>query len=171
VEDKRSGRREGAMATATGSPAAPLSRVPVLNLVQQIGQIIAQGEDSGTPSQHTEVRARLRSVLLQLLDVGVSSPSAGSRELGAVIQLLKLTLQKVPNWLTGDTNTLLLEILERFLPRLTHPMESKTAADLVDAVTLILNRIKSTEPEQFYVLLKHLCELFEGEKSPSPPHP
>lgn len=137
--------------------------MPVLQLVQQIGEIIAQGEDSGTPSQHTEVRSRLRSVLLQLLDVGVTSPTAGSRELGAVVQLLKLTLEKVPNWLTGDTNTLLLEILEKFMPRIARPLEPKIATGLVEAMLAILRRIAATDNDQFAALFKTLSELFEGK--------
>lgn len=50
-------------------------------LVQQIGEIVAQGEDSGSQQQSQSdggLRVRLRTVLLALLD-GIMGDSAGER--------------------------------------------------------------------------------------------
>ena len=147
--------------TSAGGP--DIGRAQLAQLVQQIGDILAQGEDSGTPSQHTEFRTKLRSVLLLLLDLGVASTSASSRELAAVLQLLKLTLEKVPHWLTGDSNTLLLEILERLVPLLARPIEGRAWTDLIDAIGRILLRIAETDQQQFVALVQTFCKLFEGE--------
>lgn len=107
---------------ASDSPASNLSRVPLAQLVQQIGEIIALGaaeEDHdggiGTQNQQNDARNRLRGILLQLIDVAVSNSSAGSRELLAVLELLELTLDKVPNWLAGDSPAVLLHIVDRFV--------------------------------------------------------
>eukprot|EP00889_Picochlorum_renovo_P006811 jgi/Picre1/33841/NNA_001320.t1 len=107
---------------ASDSPASNLSRVPLAQLVQQIGEIIALGaaEDDndggiGTQNQQQDARNRLRGILLQLIDVAVSNSSAGSRELLAVLELLELTLDKVPNWLAGDSSAVLLHIVDRFV--------------------------------------------------------
>lgn len=152
------------MQAAGASTSGPnIGRAQLAQLVQQIGDILAQGEDSGTPSQHTEFRTKLRSVLLRLLDLGVSSTSATSRELAAVLQLLKLTLEKVPHWLTGDTNTLLLEILERLVPMLVRPIEGRAWTDLIDIIGRILLRIAETEQKQFIALVDTFCKLFSGE--------
>jgi hypothetical protein len=146
-------------------PGGPNSgRNNLTHLVQQIGDILAQGEDSGTPSQHTELRTKLRSALLRLLDVGVTSQVqlSSSRELAAVLQLLKLTLEKVPQWLSGDSNSLLLEILEKLLPVLVRPLSGTTWNDLVDAIGRILLRIAESEHDQFISLLDTFCGLFTG---------
>lgn len=49
-------------------------------LVQQIGEIVAQGEDSGSQQSQSDggLRVRLRTVLLALLD-GIMGDSAGER--------------------------------------------------------------------------------------------
>ena len=49
-------------------------------LVQQIGEILAQGEQSGSQSQASDggLKARLRSVLLNLLDTVIGNPAVGN---------------------------------------------------------------------------------------------
>ena len=58
---------------APGKPSLTL-------LVQQIGEIVAQGEDSGSQSQASDggLRLRLRTVLLSLLD-GIVGDNAGEQ--------------------------------------------------------------------------------------------
>jgi len=148
----------------TAGTSANSGRNSLTHLVQQIGDILAQGEDSGTPSQHTELRTKLRSALLRLLDVGVTSQVqlSSSRELAAVLQLLKLTLEKVPQWLSGDSNSLLLEILEKLLPVLARPLGGSTWNDLVDAIGRTVLRIAESEHQQFISLMETLCGLFTG---------
>ena len=131
--------------------------------IQQICDILGQGEDSGTPSQQTELRSKLRTFLLQLLDQSVSSSPSSPRELAAVLQLLKLTLDKVPHWLTSESNTLLLEFLERLVPMLVRPLTGKVWADLLDAMGSILLRIAESDHDQFLRVLDSLCDLFTGE--------
>ena len=113
------------------SPASNLSRVPLAQLVQHIGDIIAQGDDAstGTPSQHVDARRRLRNVLVQLMDMVMGNVSGGSKELGAVIQLLKLTMEKVPNWLSGDNAEALLQLSQRFVKMM---MSIRTRDDMAE---------------------------------------
>jgi hypothetical protein len=62
------------------APASQVAKRPSLTrLVQQIGEIVAQGEDSGSQSQASDggLRARLRTVLLALLD-GIINSNAGA---------------------------------------------------------------------------------------------
>lgn len=54
-------------------------RASLTKLVQQIAEIVAQGEDSGSQSQTSDagLRVRLRTVLLSLLDGIVGDDSSG----------------------------------------------------------------------------------------------
>jgi hypothetical protein len=59
----------------------PGKRPSLTRLVQMIGEIVAQGEDSGSQSQASGdggLRAKLRTVLLSLLD-GIMGDNAGKR--------------------------------------------------------------------------------------------
>ena len=60
------------------STHSKMGRPSLTRLVQQIGEIVAQGDDSGSQSQTSDggLRVRLRTVLLSLLD-GVVGDSAG----------------------------------------------------------------------------------------------
>lgn len=71
------------MTSAEPVPATRRSgsgRPALTKLVQQIADIVAQGEDSGSQSQASDggLRLRLRTVLLSLLD-GIMSDTAGER--------------------------------------------------------------------------------------------
>jgi hypothetical protein len=150
----------------TFAPRGPNSgRNNLTYLVQQIAEILAQGEDSGTPSQHTELGTKLRAALLRLLDNGITSQVqlSSSRDLAAALQLLKLTLERVPHWFSGDLNSLLLEILEKLLPVLVLPVTGSTWNDLIDAIGRILLRIAESEHEQFISLMDTLCGLLTGK--------
>lgn len=135
------------------------------SLVQQIGDILRQGEVSETPTHHSEQLSKLRAVLLNLVDLGVRSESGlakgASSKLAAVLQLLKLTLEKVPHWFSGDGNAMLLEILDRLVPVLARPMEPKTKRELTQSVAQILIRAAATDAQKFRELLRTLCDLFQ----------
>ena len=143
-----------------GSPPSNKGKT-LASLVQQIGEIIQQGEDSVTPTQHTEAQEKLRSIFLTLLDVSISASHAGTRHLAGVLQLLALTLGKVPGWLSGENNSLLLEILDRITPLLTRRLEAKAWSDFALVVTRTFLRIAATDYQQFAVLVRNWYGLFE----------
>ena len=161
-------RGDTALLTLTGNVLVMVTarsgggKAPLAELVQQIGAIIAQGEDSGSQSQHTEVRSKLRAVLLKLLDSGAASPTAGTRELGAVLRLLNLALEKVPNWLTGDTSSLLLEVLDRLVPLMVRQLPPEVGADLVEALGRVLGRVAATDEPQSAALMAGFYDLLQG---------
>ena len=130
-------------------------------LVQQIGEIIQQGEDSITPTQHTESQEKLRSIFLTLLDVSLVVSQTGGRQLDGVLQLLVLTLEKVPGWVSGENNSLLLEMLDRLIPLLSRRLEPRTSKDFVRVLTGIFFRIAATDDQQFASLLRIWWRLFE----------
>ena len=153
------------MAGASSRPG----REHLATLVNQVGEILAQGEDSGTPSQHTELRSKLRDVLINLLNMALASlnSSSSTTELAVVLQLLKLTLDKVPHYLGGDDNSLILDFLERLINILPLPFRNKVWGELVDTIGRIFLRISETEPEQFHKLLTTFCDLSTGMKPPT----
>jgi hypothetical protein len=151
-----------ARSPAGGSARPPGSGLPAL--VQQIGAIIAQGEDSGSQSQAGEVRARLRAVLLRLLDVAVAAPAgaaAGGRELGGVLRLLNLALEKVPNWVAGDGGALLMDVLRRLAPVLTRPLPAEARGELAEAAARVLARLAAADAAQFAAAAGALLGLLE----------
>lgn len=137
--------------------------VPLPQLVQQLREVLTECEYSNTPSEHTTLRSTLRSLLVKLLDFGASSQRANSRELSLRLQLIKLPLEKVPHWLSGQGNGMLLSILEKMMPLLVHPgLERKAREDLVDSISLILLQVAETELGQFESLVGRFCDLFLG---------
>lgn len=70
--------RPSAPGGASGRASGPSGRHSLHLLVQQIGEIVAQGEDSGSQQSQSDggLRVRLRTVLLALLD-GIMGDSAG----------------------------------------------------------------------------------------------
>lgn len=141
-------------------PTRP-SRLPVAQLIQQVADIISQGEESGTPSQHTEIIARLQSVMLQLLDRGISS-NPMPRVLTTVIQLLKLTLEKVPYWFASSNNDMLLQFLERFISKVAQQVDPKYILDIIDGMSCILESMINTDKEQCLFIINSLCALLQG---------
>lgn len=75
-----SGRPASGGAAQPGRPSGGPARGSLTKLVQQITEIVAQGEDSGSQSQASDggLRLRLRTVLLSLLD-GIMSDASGAR--------------------------------------------------------------------------------------------
>lgn len=134
-------------------------------LVQQYGDILAQilahGGEGMTPSQLSEPRAKLRTLLLLLLDLG--RKSGIPRDLAAVVQLLKLTFQRLPNWVAGGGNLLLLELLDKLIPLMTHQFRYKHRKDLVACIQYILKTVAKTEKDQIAGLVQLFWSMFEGK--------
>lgn len=151
------------MASAKSDEAGAHQRAPLGRLVQQIAAIIAQGEDSGSQSQHTEVRSKLREVLIRLLDAGSASPASGRRELRAGLRLLNLAMEKVPRWVAGESNALLIETLVRLVPLMSRDLPDEVWGELVLAGSQILAWVAATDQQEFAALLRSFFDLLEGE--------
>lgn len=155
---------------ASDSPASNLSRVPLAQLVQQIGEIIALGaaeEDQdggiGTQNQQHDARNRLRGILLQLIDVAVSNSSAGSRELLAVLELLELTLDKVPNWLAGDSSAVLLHIFDRFVMVLMRCSNKTMVEKSAVCMAKVLKKMHQVDVWSYERCVMMLCSTLMDE--------
>lgn len=147
-----------------GSENATTSHT-LAGLVQQYGEILAHGGEGSTPSQLSEPRAKLRTLLLRLLDL--SRKTGAPRDLAAVVQLLKLTFDRLP-WVTGGTNILLLELLDRLIPLMTHPFRKKHQKYLLLCIKHILVTVSKTEKNQFVRLVQLLWSMFEGKLVSAP---
>lgn len=152
------------MKAVSESPGSNLSRVPLAQLVQNIGDIILGQEDGSatTPSQHADACKRLRETLLQVIDVGVASPETTRKELGAVIQLLKLTLEKVPHWLAGDTPMLLLQLVDRFVPIIVLCEGQDMMKQAYECLGSIIGTLYEMDAQQLYNVALRMQRCLEG---------
>ncbi|KAI3426356.1 hypothetical protein D9Q98_008728 [Chlorella vulgaris] len=148
----------------SGQAVEPGKRPSLTRLVQMIGEIVAQGEDSGSQSQASGdggLRAKLRTVLLSLLD-GIMGDNAGqTKEVASMLKLLAITLSRSSTLISGDGHSILPEVLERLLPLLTRADLARLHPEVTAITCRILSLLHTTAPPLLAALAQATTTLFE----------
>ena len=131
-------------------------------LAQQLAEIVAAGEDSGSQRGISDgnVAARLRKVLTKLIDQVVLPTTARPREVASVLRLVELTCIKVPNMLSGHSVSPLLDLMQRLLPNLARSELSQVQPELKGAICRVATLMASKEPALAASIITNFSNLF-----------
>jgi serine/threonine-protein kinase ATR len=137
------------------------ARPTLHQLAQQLAEIVAAGEESGSQNglPESNVAVRLRGVIITLIDQVILPATVVSREAASVLKLIHLTCVKVPGMLAGSTSTSLADILKRLLPLLPRLDLADIQPELQSALCRVTALMASIEPKQMSSIISGFSDL------------
>jgi len=137
------------------------ARPTLHQLAQQLAEIVAAGEESGSQNglPESNVAVRLRGVIITLIDQVILPATVVPREAASVLKLIHLTCVKVPGMLAGSTSTSLADILKRLLPVLPRLDLADIQPELQSALCRVTALMASIEPKQIPSIISGFSDL------------